>query len=346
MSNKPIIATWGTGPTYRNRIKHNIQKAIDTGYDNIMDYIILTDYPEDFYQFQDKTKKIIDIINIHEVRPKYSDWTLNHEFIPKSLDEENYAKEWRELRENHNWFTYSLNRFSLPRISELGYSKFVMCDCDVDIKYDRIVNKDCTEEEFWDQYNTPINSMKGCDYETHDLQNIDVHRLQNFDSHNLFSRVVLGNILRYALGQKFPNKYKNINLFKTKVIQTEGPFRYYNLADSNMVREYFNIWDEAMKINIQDNYLRELIYGSAYMLIDNIPVAITNEFMNIKVLNFDKEWHTVNLYYQDRHFFPRGCVGSDGLSLQPALTTEEFYKINEQHIKYLKSIKNPAGWVE
>jgi hypothetical protein len=26
---KPIVATWGIGPTYRNRIKHNIQKAID-----------------------------------------------------------------------------------------------------------------------------------------------------------------------------------------------------------------------------------------------------------------------------------------------------------------------------
>lgn len=346
MNNKPIIATWGTGPTYRNRIKHNIQKAIDTGYDNIMDYIILTDYPEDFYEFRDKTKKIIDIINIHEIRPKYSDWTLDYEFIPKSLDEENYAKEWRELRENHNWFTYALNRFSLPRISELGYSKFVMCDCDVDIRYDKIVNKECTEEEFWDQYNTPINSMKGCDYEVHDLKDVNVDDIDLWPNRVLYSKLISGNILRYKLGKKFPNRYSHIDLFSPKIIQTEGPFRYYNLANSEMVKEYFDIWDEAMKVNIQDDYLRELITGSTYMLIDNIPVAITNEFLKIEVLNFGKEWHTVHLYYQDRHFFPRGIVGADGLSLQPTLTVEEFYKKNEAHINYLKSIGGPSGWVE
>jgi hypothetical protein len=348
MSNNIIVATWGTGPTYRNRIKHNIQKAIDTGYDNVMDYIIMTDYPEDFYEFRDKTKKIIDIINIHEVRPRYSDWTLDYEFIPKALDEENYAKEWRHNREHYNWFTYALNRFSLPRISELGYSKFIMCDCDVDIRYDRIVNKECTEEQFWEQYNTPINSMKGCDYEIHDIKNININNIDTFNDHNLYSRLVLGSILRYELGKKFPDKYINekSNLFATKVIQTEGPFRYYNLANSNMVKEYFDVWDEAVKINIKDEYLKRLQVGSTYMIIDNIPVAITNEFMNIQVLNFDKYWHTVHLYYQDRHFFPRGTVGTDGLSLQPALTMDEFYKINEQHINYLKAVGGPAGWVE
>jgi hypothetical protein len=341
MNNKPIIATWGFGPTYRNRIKHNIQKAINTGYDNIMDYIILTDYPEDFYELRDKTNKIIDIINIHKIRPKYSPWSLDHEFIPQALDEENYAKEWVELRTQHKWFTYSLNRFSLPRISELGYSRFVMGDCDVDIRYDKIVNKECTEEEFWEQYNTPINSMKGCDYETHDLKNVDTSNIDLFRNHNLFSRIVSGCIMRYKLNEKFPEVYKNIkHLFSTEIIQTEGPFRYYNLESSDYVKKYFDVWDEVMKINIQDKWLRELIYGSTYMLIDNIPVAITNEVLNIKVLEFSKFWHKVHVYYQDRHFFPRGTVGADGLSLQPTNTLEDFYKINKTHIEFLKSVND------
>ena len=71
MQNKPIISIWGLGPTYRDRVKHNIQKAIDIGYDNIMDYIILTDVPEDFFELRDATKKIIDIVNIHDVREIY-----------------------------------------------------------------------------------------------------------------------------------------------------------------------------------------------------------------------------------------------------------------------------------
>ena len=57
----------------------------------------------------------------------------------------------------------------------------------------------------------------------------------------------------------------------------------------------------------------------------------------MKVLNFDKFWHTVNIYFQDRFFFPSGWVLGDGKALKRASTLKEFYEINREHIEYRKA---------
>jgi len=339
--NKPIIATWGTGPTYRNRIKHNIQKAIDTGYDNIMDYIILTDYPDEFDDFRKTNNKIIDIIDIHKLRKDHP-WSEKHEYIPLGKDEKSYGEDfWNSKHVRGKEFSYALNRFSLPRISELGFSKFVMSDCDVDIRYDKIIKKECSEEDFWEQYDTPINTMKGCDLETHDLNNL---RLP-FDSELGFNRYVnliiqLGSIIRYQLGKKYPKEYSiAAGPFHSKITQTEGPFRYYNLESSSYVKKYFEVWEEAMLICYEDRMLRSNICGGTYMTIDNIPVAITNEFLKITPINFCKLWHLFHIYSQDRHFFPPSAALGDGKSLMPAFTLEDFYEVNKEHIQFRKNMK-------
>jgi len=335
---KPIVTTWGTGPTYRRRIKHNIQKAIDTGYDNIMDYIILTDYPEEFDDFRKTNNKVIDILDIHKIRKEHP-WSEKYEYIPKGKDEKSYGEDyWYSRHERGKEFSYALNRLSLPKISELGFNKFVMCDCDVDIRYDRIINKECSEEDFWKEYDTPINTMKGCDMEEHNLNSL---RLP-FDSelgNNMYKSSILqlGSIIRYGLGKKYPEEYiKNGGSFSHKITQTEGPFRYYHLEN---VKKYFEIWENAMLICYEDKTLRERICGGSYMTIDNIPVAITNEFSKVTPMVFEKFWHTVHTYAQDRHFFPPGHVFADGKSLMPAFTVEDFFNINKEHIDYRKNAK-------
>ena len=120
--NKPIVSTWGLGPSYRNRVKHNFLKSLETGYNNTMDYIILTDVPEDFDELRSKTDKIIDVINIHDIREQYP-FSKEIEHIP--LNQERYGEEYKELMDKNKHFSYSLHRFSLPRIAELGYTKFV-----------------------------------------------------------------------------------------------------------------------------------------------------------------------------------------------------------------------------
>jgi len=343
--NKPIIATWGTGPTYRNRIKHNIQKAIDTGYDNIMDYIILTDYPDEFDDFRKTNNKIIDIIDIHKIRKDHP-WSEKHEYIPLGKDEKSYGEDyWNSKHVRGKDFSYALNRFSLPRISELGFNKFVMCDCDVDIRYDRIVKNECSEEDFWKQFDTPVNSMKGCDLLTHNLNNLSLP----FESNPVYNSylnvlIQIGAIIKYQLGKKYINEYKKADgPFHFKITQTEGPFRYYHLENSSDIKKYFDIWEEAMLITYEDQIIRDSMPGGSYMSIDNLQVAITNEFMKIELINFDKFWHTVHIYVQDRHFFPQGHVLGDGKSLMPAFTLEDFYEVNKDHIQFRK---NTNAWEE
>ena len=344
--NKPIVATWGTGPTYRNRIKHNIQKAIDTGYDNIMNYIILTDYPEEFDDFRKSNNKIIDILDIHKIRKNHP-WSEKHEYIPLGKDEKSYGEDyWNSKHKQNKNFSYGLNRFSLPAIAELGFNKFLMCDCDVDIRYDKIIKNECSEEDFWKEFDTPVNSMKGCDLEEHTLDNLVLPFEIKFGNRNLDInlRVQLAAIIRYQLGKKYSKEYeKAMGPFHHTVTQTEGPFRYYHLSSSSDVKKYFNIWEEAMLTCFEDKMLIAGICGGTYMTIDNLQVAVTNEFMGIKPINFGKFWHTVNIYAQDRHFFPPGHVLQDGRSLMPGFTLEEFYKINKDHIEFRK---NNGNWTE
>ena len=252
--------------------------------------------------------------------------------IPKGFDEKTYGEDyWNSKHQEGKEFSYSLNRFSLPKISELGFNKFIMCDCDTDVRYDKIIKKECSEEEFWKEFDTPTNSMKGCD-----LENICKEAGYDFDAMSI--EFQLAAIIRYQLGKKFNEEYQELGgPFKLNLIRTEGPFRYYNFENSDLIKKYFEIWEEAILICYKEKTMRTTISGGSYMTTDTTPVAIVNEFMKMKVLNFDKFWHTVNIYFQDRFFFPSGWVLGDGKALKRASTLKEFYEINREHIEYRKA---------
>jgi len=332
-----IVTTWGLGSSYRKRVIHNIQKAIDTKYDNVLPCIILTDKPSDFYELQDKTKKIIDIVDFHALREKYSPWSEEFEYVSKEInDEGKFGVDFRKSRDQDKRFSYALHRFSLPRISELGYNKFLHCDCDFDIRYDKIVSGEVTEDAFWNEFDTPINTMKGCDLEYHKVDGNSGECWANVT-------ILMGNILRFEMSIRHP-EYNNIgkhNLYCLKIdhLQTEGPFRYYNLENSSMVLQYFLFWDEIAKIILTHPYLRLGVGGSGYMYIDNIMHTVTNDMLGITPLNFDKKWHTANIYLGDRFYFPRSVgaiINEKEIALKAADTKEEFLRINKEVLDILK----------
>jgi hypothetical protein len=335
-----IVATWGCGPTYRDRVKQNILKAKNTNYDKIIPYLILTDYVDDFLEFKNDEKLVVDVIDINKERSKYSEWSYNLEYIPNYLTEKEYGIDYREKTNVGKKFSYALNRFSLPTISKMGFNKFLMCDCDTDIRYDKIVNGETTEELFWEEYNTPLNTMKGCD-----LENFNFSRWPNFEGWGS-NNIILANHMRYYLKNKYPEDVRNNPNFiwlGNQFWQTEGPFRFYNLESSKKVMDVFNIWDELMKFGLSDEMFRRHLSPGQYMYIDNVPVTVTNEFLNINPLNFDKFWHTVNIYNADRFFFPQGHVenvNGEILSFQIGETKEEFFLRNKKLIDFRISQNN------
>lgn len=333
-----IVSTWGIGVSYRKRVIHNIEKAINTGYDKVLPYIILTDKPEEFDGLRKKyPDKIIDVVDIKVMREKYSPWSKEFEYISKEDTEEGYGNDYRESNYHKGkYFSYGLHRFVLPRICELGYNKFLFCDSDTDIRYDKIVNKEISEEDFWKEFDTPVNTMKGCDFEIMSL------------SHGVWNQqtVIFGNILRYVLSIKFPQfNHPNLGILKTTHTQTEGPFRFYHLKNSKMIKDYFDLWNEATHITMNSPQLKQHINPGMYMYIDNVLVTAANEMLEIKSMGFARsesvnKIHKVNIYKEDRYFFPTGIthtVEGEHLSLQPADTIEEFNKINKKLIDFLKS---------
>jgi hypothetical protein len=327
-----IVTTWGLGASYRKRVIHNIQKAIDTKYDNVLPYIILTDKPSDFYELQDKTKKIIDIVDFHAMREKYSPSSEEYEYVSKEIDDEGkFGVDFRKSYSQGKRFSYALHRFSLPRISELGYNRFLHCDCDTDIRYDKIVSGEVTEEEFWNEFDTPVNTMKGCDLEYQKMSTECGKCWANIT-------ILVGNILRYEMSIRHPEYMGKLYCLKIDHIQTEGPFRYYNLENSSMIHQYFLFWDEICKMSLTHPYLKQGIGGS-YMYVDNVMHTVTNDMFEITPLNFDKKWHTVNIYLGDRFYFPRpmdAVINGKKVEIKEADTKEKFLIINKELIDVLK----------
>lgn len=337
--NDIIVSTYGIGPMYRKRIIHNITKALDTGYDNIMPYIILTDKPDDFNELRDKTNKIIDVLNIHELRDKYAPWSIEYEYISRELEEEAYAIDYRKNSlQLGNHFSNAVHRFSLPRIHELKYKKLLWCECDTDIRYDKIVSGEITEEKFWSVCDIPVNSVRGCDLQTWSHP----HDRHSWDNEN----IIMGNILRFVMCQRHP-EYLNTHqpegpyFLRQSHTQTEG-IRYYHLQNHEMVLTYFNLWDEVMKLCMTTKeFATHLKIGGGYIYIDNTPITVVNDLLGIAKLELPKWWHQVNIYFADRHSIPRGVhwnVNGKSMGLQPANTVAKFHEINAELIEYLKSI--------
>lgn len=329
---KPIISLWGLGPSYRNRIKFNILEAISMGYDNMMDYVILTDYPEDFNEFAKQNDKIKAIININEVRKDYP-WSAELEYVPVSTtDSKAYGEEYmNNLREN-KYFSYSLHRFSFPTIAELGYNKIVFMDGDVKLRYDKIVSGELTEEQFWTEFDTPVNSMKGCAAETGyiDEQTFQYNWMRAVGLSQSLIALQLCSILIYELHKTYGSD--GFPLI-THLPITEGPFRYYHLESPQKVKNLFDVWNECIRMVMSDVHFRRCQQCGGYMLCDYIPVAAANIYCGIKVLDFPNTVYNRQIYFEDRYFIPPAIPGIGG-QFTPANSQEEFLQ-NNQEIKQI-----------
>lgn len=325
-----IVGTWGIGPSNRRRVKLHIEEAIKSGYDNILPYIILTDQPEDFYELQDKTKKIVDIVNIHEIREKYSPWSIEYEYISKEQTEEKYAEDYIKHRDEGKRFSYGLHRFYLPRISELRYRKFLHCDADYWIRYDKITNGTIKENEFWDEFHTHPNTMKGSGYTIYNPDGLWTQAMISFQ-----------NIFRFEMMRRHPEFRDKLHYVFHQFILTEGPFRYYHFRISEDIFKYFLYWDEITEINLRDNELASHSSGASNMFLDYAIWMVVNEMLRIKTIDFPFGVYNLRTFWSDRYFDPTALqyTMEDGTTIhvKSGKTKKEFMEINKELIEKLMS---------
>lgn len=338
---KPVISTWGIGPTYRQRVKENILEAMDSGYADIMDYVILTDDPSDFTKFAKKTKRIKAVVDIHKEREAHP-WSPQFEHVPpKTKNEKLYADVYLENLHHSKSFSYSLHRFVLPTLARLGYTKFVFMDADVKIKYDKIDNE-YTAEEFWQEFETTPDTMKGCVAEEVYVDHMAVHGGQTsllltraMGSSASMGALQLGSIILNDL-------YKQYNMFRDPILLrmpiTEGPFRYYHFGSPDKVQAYFNIWNEVTKQIFTNPFLLNYQRCGGYMICDYMPVAISNIFHEMKVENFPNRVYQRRIYYEDRYFIPPPAAGLS-TNFIPASSKEEFFEKNKELVNKMVELK-------
>lgn len=339
---KPVSLIWGFGPTYRRRIGHNIQKAISTGYDGILEYIVLTDNVDDFWNGISKPvkDKILSVSDINKVREDYP-WSFEEEMVPTGSNEEEYGKNYVEgMQQRGKMFSYSIHRFSLLELIGMGIKQFVIQDNDVDIRYDKIVSGAISEEIFWNEFFTPENSMKGCHMESVILDNTGAIMEAAAIGHNSNDVFKISKIVYAHLNNLYgKNKEYNKNIFHI----TEGPFRFYNFSSIADLSKYFADWNEILRISYTNPAIRSNMGCGGYMLCDFIPVGIANSYNDIQVLNFPNALFKTNIYYADRYFMPRGVGFADGISFWPAPTVAEFMEKNARTVEWLK---NRNEWLD
>ena len=338
---KPVSLIWGFGPTYRRRIGHNIEKALSTGYDDILEYIVLTDNVDDFWKGISKQvkNKIVSVTDINKARESFL-WSFNEEMVPTGDSEEEYGKNYVDGMQKGRMFSYSIHRFSLLELQRLGVTKFVIQDNDVDIRYDKIVNGIVTEADFWKEFDTPESSMKGCHKETVMIDNsgaILEAMAIGHNSNDVFkiSEIVFEHLNKvYGTKRTYDKHYFNI---------TEGPFRFYNFKSVLDLGVYFETWNEILRLSYITPSIRTNMSCGGYMLCDFIPVGIANNYNGIEVLDFSSNFFKTNIYYADRYFMPRGTGFADGLCFWPAPTVAEFMINNAKVVDWLK---NRNEWLE
>lgn len=337
-----VLSTWGFGPTYRNRIVYNIEEAIKSGYPNPMKYFILTDHVSDFVGLDQSIRDmIVDVFDINDLR-KDDEFSKKYEPLPQEkVDDYGYAM---QLRKNSDELgllpSYGLQRYSLKALSELGVSNFLCIDSDVEIPYNRLVSGVISEEEYWGNFNTPINSIKGSGYEVVKFGHIDDQRKMEFIYGNTIgaSDSILALQACSTVSYKYYEDLGRLDSWRivTELPTLEGCIRYYNFESSQKLKDFFDSYNKIYSLFLSHPRLYDVNRCGNYMLCDVVPLALSSKLNDIQLLHFPGKLYQLRVFFQDRFWGPPWYYNPDcngkGLHLLPAKTLKEFLDINNELI--------------
>ena len=346
---KIVIATWGMGPTYRDRIKYNIQEAYESGYGKLMKFAILTDYTEDFINLEPHIQDlIIGVYDINEIR-KNDEFSFEFEPIPKNvIDDEQYANEWRYFCDNENkLMSYALKRYLLKAIADTtDYVKVFMIDSDVELPYKRLVSGQLSEQEFWEQFNTPENTIRGCGYEELKIVSMESENRLEFiygrsvGSHDSVRALQASTVVAYNYFKQ-GNRLQDFRIIE-KLSILEGPVRFFNFSNKEKMLSFFDTFNQVTKLFLQDKQLYSCNVCGGYILCDYLTLALAMLLENVKSFHFSGKMFQYRVFHEDRFFGPswyenHDCNGKK-LHLLQARSKKEFLEINEELISCMKKI--------
>lgn len=341
-----IIVTWGFGPTYRDRIKYQIDEASKVGYDKVMKYFILTDKVEDFVGLDKNIQDlIIDAVDIEELR-KDDEFSKTYEPLPeKTDDDELYAKQIRDLSDNKGLLlSYGLKRYVIKALAERGITKFLYMDSDIELFYKHILEGKISEEDFWKEFNTPVNSVKGCGYERIYFTGVNNNQMEF-----VWSRSAGVQDSKYAfqacsiVADKYYSEIGHPESFEiiTSLPILEGPLRLFNFDSPSKVMEYFNTFNHVYRLFLENRKLYETNLCGGYILCDYFPLALTNIIQRMESMHFTGKMFQFRVFFEDRfwgapwHEDP--SCDSETKHLISTKNKKEFLEVNAKLIECMKA---------
>lgn len=343
-----IIASCTFGPTYRDRLKFQIEEAASLGYDKVMKHFIITDRVEDFVGLDKKLQSmIIDVVDIEDMR-KDDEFSKMYEPLPEEkVDEEIHAQQLRYNSDQRRLlFSYNLRRYSFKGMAERGISKFLLIDNDVKVNYDNIFKNNISEEDFWNVFNIPSNCIKGCGYETlkwsPEMGEDNTIRLvwsRSMGNRDSMLALQACSVVAYQYYLETQNLQKFNIIDKLEVL--EGGLRLYNFENAEKLNQYFNTMNRVCKIFLENDNLRNCNLAGGYILCDYLPTSLTNIIENISAQHFPGHMFEFRNFFEDRFWGPPYiyhplCEGEPKHFL-PAKNRKEFYEINAKMITAMKS---------
>lgn len=310
MNNKILITQFIVGPTYKDRVKHNLRTYVDSY--KYFDVIILTD---DVSYFDDIDMPNVAFSDVNELR-QWQSWSAQYETLPiEKRDETAYARE----------FIYTAAKiptlmrrfvFNLPHIEE--YCGYVFMDADVipvatEDTYRVLENFFCkatNHPEYGGNIKDKICVIPGIE-----------------QSYDVDSQAFL-----YEYAVQINAKYKVTDNVSKNFILTDGNFRCIRFGDKSQIHRFYELLN---------NVILDIYRGEYSVLSSGIIWNLHSEYILAIVFNLlgavgfpmtvGTGLHPQSCFRIDS--YPEDRFWHSGLGYQITDTKEEFVKINYNMLK-------------
>lgn len=272
--NKFLISHIPIGPTYKDRVVHNIKKYEAYKY---FDVLITTDDPEypGFDDIKHLPNVFIDDLSVH--RDKYPEFYEVERIPAEKRSEEIYKDQFKENRAKGYRYPLNIQRFVLLYENIGNYDCIIMADCDT----------------------VPLHTEEQYKIFEHYVNVMAANSVSSNRAHYVWSQE---EVVEFT-------KLMNIELNKDcnyiDIIQGfDNPLKILKLKSKEKIQSFFNTWNHCCR-RLHFHNKHSMILGGSWGEYSEILYAIVYTLENIKVNLTAHDYISLNQFYTYTHLEDR-----------------------------------------
>jgi hypothetical protein len=237
----------------------------------------------------------------------------------------------------------------LKALAKKNITKFLYMDSDIELFYKFISTGRITEEQFWNEFDIPVNCIKGCGSERLYIGDMDDNQKVEF----VWSRTAGIGDSKKALqacsivSHKYYNEIGAPDNFEiiTSLPILEGPVRLYNFESSEKLLKYFNTLNHVYRLFLETPELYKTNLCGGYILCDYLPLSLTNIIEDVSVKHFPGWLFQFRVFFEDRFWGSPWYVNEDcGCEKNYLVSTKSKVDFLEVNAKLIECMKENNQW--